>query len=114
MDEKIAEVANLTLRLREMSGRVMWFENLQAEKNAETESLKKEVASLKAKFLQSGRARQRQRGLGAQEVFLRRAGTSRRNQLTCTQYLKQKLTLWMRPRYVAWSGHEASNTCASL
>lgn len=50
MDEKIAEVANLTLRLREMSGRVMWFENLQAEKNAEAESLKKEVEVLKAKL----------------------------------------------------------------
>jgi len=29
MDEKVAEVANLTLRLREMSGQVMWHETQQ-------------------------------------------------------------------------------------
>ena len=29
MDEKVAEVANLTLRLREMSGKVMWHETQQ-------------------------------------------------------------------------------------
>ena len=31
MDEKVAEVANLTLRMREMSGKVMWHESQQDE-----------------------------------------------------------------------------------
>lgn len=35
MDEKIAEVANLTLRLREMSGKVAWWEALQDEQAAD-------------------------------------------------------------------------------
>lgn len=49
MDEKIAEVANLTLRLREMSGRVMWFENLQSEKAMETEDLHRTINDLQTK-----------------------------------------------------------------
>lgn len=43
MDEKVAEVANLTLRLREMSGKVMWFEAQQNEKNAEVAAIQEQM-----------------------------------------------------------------------
>ena len=49
MDEKVAEVANLTLRLREMSGKVMWFEALQEEKAAQLRSLEEQVAAAEAR-----------------------------------------------------------------
>ena len=49
MDEKVAEVANLTLRLREMSGKVMWFEALQEEKAAQLKSLEEQVAAAEAR-----------------------------------------------------------------
>ena len=49
MDEKVAEVANLTLRLREMSGKVMWFEALQEEKAAPLKSLEEQVAAAEAR-----------------------------------------------------------------
>lgn len=43
MDEKVAEVANLTLRLREMSGKVMWHESLQDERAASMEALQQKA-----------------------------------------------------------------------
>lgn len=54
MDEKIAEVANLTLRLREMSGQVMWFENIQNEKSTEIGQLQAELQQLRANLASRG------------------------------------------------------------
>ena len=42
MDEKVAEVANLTLRLREMSGKVMWHQSHRDEAAAELDVPEKE------------------------------------------------------------------------
>ena len=54
MDEKVAEVANLTLRLREMSGKVMWHQSHQDETTVELESQKKraEAAEARAKDIE--------------------------------------------------------------
>lgn len=49
IDEKVAEVANLTLRLREMSGKVMWFEAQQGETKAEIDALKLKLEAAEAK-----------------------------------------------------------------
>lgn len=50
MDEKVAEVANLTLRLREMSGKVMWHESHQEEVAAEIEGHKKRAVEAEQKL----------------------------------------------------------------
>lgn len=54
MDEKVAEVANLTLRLREMSGKVMWHQSHRDEAAADLEIQKKraETAEARAKEIE--------------------------------------------------------------
>ena len=49
MDEKVAEVANLTLRLREMSGKVMWHQSHRDEAAAELETQKSRAESAEAR-----------------------------------------------------------------
>ena len=48
MDEKVAEVANLTLRLREMSGKLMWHESRQEEVDAKLEANRKRTGDADA------------------------------------------------------------------
>jgi len=52
MDEKVAEVANLTLRLREMSGKVMWHEIQLGESATLADSFKKMAQAAEARVME--------------------------------------------------------------
>lgn len=52
MDEKSAEVANLTLRMREMSGKVMWLESLQEDHKAQVKQLQQRADKAEARLKQ--------------------------------------------------------------
>ena len=50
MDEKAAEVANLTLRMREMSGKVMWHESRKEEHTALVRELQQRADQAEARL----------------------------------------------------------------